>query len=343
MHDTGKIHRCSPHRMKLYFPTVSDVAEEEELLADSPVQLPGIPALPSEWLFGTPTGECESHTHCDTQVTLDDCRQSLQAWPPAAEGHIGKTGDQQPITSSSVNIAQPLAAPSKRSLADAVRILQAAHRAKAQTAAGSSKVGKVGQNDNSPFMVAVDTQAQVSIISALAVPHMPLEPSPWHHVADFSGQSSLKVLGQVMLTILGIPTPFQVLEGYKGNALLGDPFLSYPGVIISSDRLSIQDLGGVDLNHFKISLEKLLNTNIASVKFATPKYAPGQEPCVADLVHNQKLHPTSFGLGKHDVAKMSPLSYEQIEQDCRTHIGFLKWVEAFNKAREEWVVPDRSS
>eukprot|EP00975_Prorocentrum_lima_P035323 7418444-Prorocentrum_lima.AAC.1 len=114
--DTGKIHRCSPHRMKLYFPTVSDVAEEEELLADSPVQLPGIPALPSEWLFGTPTGECESHTHCDTQVTLDDCRQSLQAWPPAAEGHIGKTGDQQPITSSSVNIAQPLAAPSKRSL-----------------------------------------------------------------------------------------------------------------------------------------------------------------------------------------------------------------------------------
>eukprot|EP00974_Lingulodinium_polyedra_P056744 5458656-Lingulodinium_polyedra.AAC.1 len=81
-----------------------------------------------------------------------------------------------------------------------------------------------------------------------------------------------------MLPILGIQTPFQVVEGYSGNTLLGEPFVSYPGVLISANELSVTGVGAVPLDHFKIPLSSIVPGMDAVIKAVNTQYAPGEIP-----------------------------------------------------------------
>eukprot|EP00975_Prorocentrum_lima_P032940 6918176-Prorocentrum_lima.AAC.1 len=153
-----------------------------------------------------------------------------QAEPPS----IPTPGADDGTTTPSV-IPPPLS-----ELEKALAALHKAHKSKAKQASGLAKVSAVCSDySQESCILAVDTQAQVSVISAQAIPGLQLAPSPWTQVQDFSGKTTLDVLGQVMIPILGIQTPFQVVEGYMGNALLGEPFISYPGVTITASQLRV--------------------------------------------------------------------------------------------------------
>eukprot|EP00969_Alexandrium_andersonii_P272053 12023713-Alexandrium_andersonii.AAC.1 len=75
----------------------------------------------------------------------------------------------------------------------------------------------------------VDTNSQVSVIREEDAVGLQMSHPSCLAVSDFSGKVSMKILGEVSVPILGVPTTFCVVEGYQGPAILGQNFLCMPG------------------------------------------------------------------------------------------------------------------
>eukprot|EP00899_Mesostigma_viride_P016342 jgi/Mesvir1/24709/Mv26004-RA.1 len=182
----------------------------------------------------------------------------------------------------------------------------------------------------------IDTQAQVSIIGANCV-DFPLLPSHWTQVTDFARSGSYKVLGEFPLTILGADTPMCVVEGYDGPALLGQPFLTLPGVTVSSTQLSRAGFGCMRLNNFSLDVAArgLSLPMVAAMKGV--EYKDSELPPARDLLTPKALTPDSLGISFHDVATESPMSFHDVARHVSTEEGLDNTQGAMLAAGERWL------
>eukprot|EP00899_Mesostigma_viride_P003690 jgi/Mesvir1/13321/Mv25522-RA.1 len=201
----------------------------------------------------------------------------------------------------------------------------------------------------SRHIAAIDTMAGVSITSpAAAEAYYPLLPSSWKEVAGFDGQRAYKVAGQVLMPILGVDVPVQVLEGYKGITLIGNPFVSLPGFSVSAGLVTLEGVGSIGLYQYHVALAALTGRGPPEAINHPEDYATAvgairgaeytAEPLVADVTQPQKCHPSSLGIFPWSIATKSPVSYPQFKEDCRDPVKFHKWRAAFLRAQLEWAM-----
>eukprot|EP00899_Mesostigma_viride_P022771 jgi/Mesvir1/3679/Mv25520-RA.1 len=138
----------------------------------------------------------------------------------------------------------------------------------------------------------------------------------------------------VVLPVLGIDTPFHVVDGYEDVALLGEPFVSYPGFSVSADLLSVAGVGSIPLREYHAPLGVVVGQpgvvrRLPMAAFATP-------PLVQSIIQPQDWHPRSFGLHSHSLAADSPVTWEQLVLDCQDPLKFALWRDAFIRAKEQW-------
>eukprot|EP00974_Lingulodinium_polyedra_P011438 1103912-Lingulodinium_polyedra.AAC.1 len=126
----------------------------------------------------------------------------------------------------------------------------------------------------------VDTNSQVSVIREEDAVGLQMSHPSCLAVSDFSGKVSMKILGEVNVPILGVPTTFCVVEGYQGPAILGQNFLCMPGVTLTSDELALEGRGSLPLERYHYS--QGLAVAVKAVKSQPAEGPQGQEPIAED-------------------------------------------------------------
>eukprot|EP00975_Prorocentrum_lima_P024662 5183497-Prorocentrum_lima.AAC.1 len=147
----------------------------------------------------------------------------------------------------------------------------------------------------------------------------------------------MKILGEVTVPILGVPTAFCVVEGYQGPAILGQNFLCMPGVTLSADELALEGHGSLPLQRYHYS--KGLAVAVKAVKGQQSVGPEGKEPIAEDLlIIPTTLDPRDLGVHKYQIAGHSPISWHQLVELMQSPKMAKAWILGFVSSGHDWIV-----
>eukprot|EP00899_Mesostigma_viride_P011589 jgi/Mesvir1/20430/Mv25331-RA.1 len=200
-------------------------------------------------------------------------------------------------------------------------------------AAMVSAFGTLG--DQHGMRMLVDTQARTSIVSSLH--YNPVRPSVhWECVTDFAGSTKFPVLGVIDVNVMGVLVEFCVVEGYSGPPILGQNFLVREDVWVNSTCLRREGHADLPLEDYAVMSDCQLVAVIGNIRHVN--YARESDvPLVTQLLLPKRPSLASLGIGRHDVATQSPISYHDADVECQTEEGLDGWTKAIIASGERWL------
>eukprot|EP00975_Prorocentrum_lima_P053533 11231365-Prorocentrum_lima.AAC.1 len=138
----------------------------------------------------------------------------------------------------------------------------------------------------------------------------------------------MKILGEVSVPILGVPTTFSVVEGYQGPAILGQNFLCLPGVRISSEELALEGQGRLPLQRYRYS--QGLSVAVRAVRGLEAEGPDTKEPIAGDLlILPTTFDPRELGVQRYQIPGTSPVPWRKLVEMMQSPKMAKAWTLGF--------------